>query len=388
MTQPTLPVAAGAGINHLSIDDESLEIIRTVWNRCLPEALDAAQPPAVVVLADYWKDSGEMPSGRSDAVVGDVTATAIDAGIGHRVMFHAAGLSDPESRRTIALVAPSGTGKTTAVAALGSQFGYVTDETVIIDPDSLAITPFPKPLSILGPSGQRPKTLFSPDELGLMATPQNPTLGAVVVLARDPDHDDAPHLERLTLADALGHLVPQTSSLAALDRGLATLAGVVDRVGGCHLLRYREIHTVGPLLEKLLAAEPVQESPAWSAVELPVEGRVDEPANTSTVPDGWVQRATAQDVLALPDVCLAVLVDSNFMVLQGLGPVIWESLDQPTPLDTLVDQLASHPEAPEEAEQMVRDAVAQLAERGVLLLDPANAQGQAKVLGQANEIKS
>nr|WP_245195022.1 PqqD family protein [Kocuria subflava] len=61
------------------------------------------------------------------------------------------------------------------------------------------------------------------------------------------------------------------------------------------------------------------------------------------------------------------------MVLQGLGPVIWESLDQPTPLDTLVDQLASHPEAPEEAEQMVRDAVAQLAERGVLLLDPANA---------------
>lgn len=349
-----------------------METVRTVWNRCLLDPSDAAQPPAVVVLADYWKDSGEIPPGRSDAVVGDVTATAIDAGIGHRVMFHAAGLSDPETGRTVALVAPSGTGKTTGVAALGSQFGYVTDETVIIDPDSLAITPFPKPLSILGPSGQRPKTLFSPDELGLTATPQNPSLGAVVVLARDPDHDDAPHLQRLTLADALGHLVPQTSSLAALDRGLATLARVMDRVGGCNLLRYREINTVGPLLEELLAAEPVQESPTWTAVDLPVGGHVEEITNTPTAPAGYVQRAPADDLLALPNDCLAVLVDSNFMVLQGLGPVIRGSLDQPIPLDTLVDQLASHPEAPEGAERMVRDAVAQLAERGVLLLDQAS----------------
>lgn len=378
MTHPRLPVAAGAGVHQLSIDDESADTARTVWNRCLPDGACAAQPPVVVVLDDYWTASGEIPPGRSDAVVGDVTATAIDAGIGHRVMFHAAGLSDSETGRTVALVAPSGTGKTTAVAALGRQFGYVTDETVIIDPTSLAISPFPKPLSILGPSGQRPKTLFSPDELGLLATPPHPRLGAVVVLARDPEHDDAPRLEPLSLADALPHLVPQTSSLAALDRGLVALAGVLDRVGGCHVLRYREIHTVGPLLEELLAAPAQPQEPEWRAVDLTGPDTIPkhQSEDTEVASRELVRRAPAHDVLALPGECLAVLADTTFVVLQGLGPVIWDALEQSRLLESLVAHLVTLPDAPPGAEQTIRDAVDQLVGRGVLLR------------GQASEIKS
>lgn len=283
-------------------------------------------------------------------------------------MFHAAGLSDPVTHRTVALVAPSGTGKTTAVATLGQQFGYVTDETVIIDPQTLAITPFPKPLSVLGPSGQRPKALFSPDELGLLSTPMQPYLGAVVILARDPDHHDHPHLERLPLADALGHLLPQSSSLAALDRGLLDLARVLDQVGGCHILRYREIETVGPLLKNLLAAPPQAHTPNWAAVNLPTSDEsAQQPADSADLAQSVIRRAPADDALLLPNHCLAVLSGTSFMLLQGLGPVIWETLVVPMPLDALVAQMVQQPHAPEDAEQVVRTAVDHLVERGVLI---------------------
>ena len=52
---------------------------------------------------------------------------------GERINLHAGGVAD-ERRRVLALVGPSGTGKTTATLALARRLGYVSDETVSIDP--------------------------------------------------------------------------------------------------------------------------------------------------------------------------------------------------------------------------------------------------------------
>lgn len=283
-------------------------------------------------------------------------------------MFHAAGLSDPVTGATVALVAPSGTGKTTAVAALATRLGYVTDETVIIDPQTLEITPFPKPLSLLGPDGQRPKTLVSPDELGLLPTPANPYLAGVVVLDRDPAHDADPVLQPLSLTEALEQLVPQTSSLAALDRGLVQLAAVLDRVGGSHVLRYREVAQTAALVEQLAKrVPPAGQRPRWEAVELP-EGR-DQGGSDSpeaAVHDGWIARARIDDALIPESGTLAILHRTEFTVLQGIGPMLWEALPQARPVGEVVAELATSPGAPSNAAQVVQSALRDLLQRGLL----------------------
>ena len=62
-------------------------------------------------------------------------------------MLHACGVADPEGA-VIALVAKSGTGKTTASSQLARTFGYITDETVAIRADgTLCRIPSPCQLS-------------------------------------------------------------------------------------------------------------------------------------------------------------------------------------------------------------------------------------------------
>lgn len=377
MTQSTLPVRAGTDVHDLEIDAASLQATRIVWNRCLgPEDVPDEFRITPVQLRHHWKQSAHIEPGRSDALVQDVTATAIRSGIGRRIMFHAAGLSDPSTGRTVALAAPSGTGKTTAVAALGQVFGYVTDETVIIDPATLAITPFPKPLSVLGPSGQRPKTLFSPDELGLLATPEHPYLGAVVVLERDPHHTGTPQLQPLPLIEALGKLVPQTSSLSALDRGLVRLAQTLDQTGGCHLLRYREIADAFEVLRQLLQSAPEPAANQWDPVDLPMDpaqvpslGGSGSPAPPASP---MVRRAAVDDAITVGPDSMAVLVDDAFTVLRGLGPILWEALAEPQPLETLISDFCAAPDAPHDADQHVHKAVRELVARGVLESDQAS----------------
>ena len=77
---------------------------------------------------------------------------ALKATAGRRINLHAGGVAD-ESRRVLAVVGPSGTGKTTATLALARRLGYVSDETVSIDPDG-TVAPHPKPLSVV-PDPQR-----------------------------------------------------------------------------------------------------------------------------------------------------------------------------------------------------------------------------------------
>ena len=64
---------------------------------------------------------------------------------GRWLLFHAAAATF--GRRAVVLPAPSGAGKSTLVDHLvGEGFGYLADEIVAVDPATLSIVPYPKPM--------------------------------------------------------------------------------------------------------------------------------------------------------------------------------------------------------------------------------------------------
>ena len=103
--------------------------------------------------------------GLAEAVTSEVTVAAILERAGELTMLHACGVAD-QNGAVIALVAKSGTGKTTASSQLARTFGYITDETVAIRPDG-TVVPYPKPLSVKQATPGAAKLQVGPDELGL-----------------------------------------------------------------------------------------------------------------------------------------------------------------------------------------------------------------------------
>ena len=93
--------------------------------------LDLAQP----LMGPYAKvgtlrvDSVEQ--GLQD-LTSRITLAMIEQLVGSGVMLHSAVIGDPQSKRALALVGVSGSGKTTASRFLGSKLAYLTDETAII----------------------------------------------------------------------------------------------------------------------------------------------------------------------------------------------------------------------------------------------------------------
>ena len=141
----------------------------------------------------------DTEASRDYGLTTQVTMAALKATAGLRINLHAGGVAD-ERHRVLAVVAPSGTGKTTATLALAKRLGYVSDETVSIDPDG-TVAPHPKPLSVvLDPQRLRDKQQLSPDDLGLMPTPDEGRLARLVVLqrgaARGEGSDQARHRAR------------------------------------------------------------------------------------------------------------------------------------------------------------------------------------------------
>lgn len=372
MSTIPLEIFAGAGrATLIATDERSAGITSLVWNRCLTPSCLAYHhvKNAIEPLDDQqiWESDDAFRQGRSDIEVQKVTKAAITAGIGHRVMFHAAGLADKSTQRTLALVAPSGTGKTTAVHKLGRYYGYVTDETVIINPRTLAITPYPKPLSLLGPEKRYPKTLVSPDELGMGATPQQPQLHRVVVLLRDEHIAIEPHVKQLSLVEALQHVVPQTSSLSALERGLEHVASLFLRTGGCLAVRYHEAEDLKPIFDSLLSEDlPPHPAASWQKMPIVFSQATSSGAIASQSEGSMVARAVYDDALLIDGEKLAILHGEEFTVLHGLGTVIWQCLTKPYSRAELVRELSNAQGAPPNARQQVNSALKNLYDRGLI----------------------
>lgn len=258
----------GAGLDAVTVSGltgaERDELLRS-WARCGVESVElegGADARRETEAARSWLQWHED-------LVFLATSRAIGAGRGTHLMFHAACLAAPDTGAAIALAAASGTGKTTATRRLGPHYAYLTDETAIVDPADRSVTPYPKPLSVLEPGGSRPKTQRGPDELGLGPTRADAVLARIAVLdrVREAAAPVPARAEPMDVVTALQHLVPQTSSLSLLPRGLVALCSLLDALGGAQRLVYAEADDLRPVIDGLLAAAPQPVDPAWEPLD-------------------------------------------------------------------------------------------------------------------------
>lgn len=293
-----------------------------------------------------------------------VTRAAIEARRGQLWMLHAAGISDADGR-VIALIGPSGQGKTTAARVLSTHYGYVSDETVGIGEDG-CVLPYRKPLSVIEGS-VHVKVQRSPEELGLLPLPPVPLrLAALVLLDRRPDGPAEPALERCDLGEVLLELVAQTSHIGELPAPLRTIAAHASSVGGILRVVYREADTLHAALAPLFR-EPHSTLP-------------DEPAGRARrVPEGpGLYRRTYLDALPLDQAGQMALLQpepdggSILRLVAGIGPALWEAADGSS-LAELVSAAKDAYGAPEgiDVHAAVESAVAELTRQCVLTTEPS-----------------
>jgi len=245
--------ALGASV-HVDLAAEiEVGVFTTAWSRCLQvsQAGDGnpvdADPGGAGGLATIQGD------GSMTQVTQAITRQLIAERRGELLMLHAGAVCHPDTGSSIAYAAPGGTGKTTLTRVLGRRYGYLTDETVGIEPRTWEIKPYPKPLSTRTPEGGYPKSELGPDELGLVRAHPHPRLTTLAILRRTPGRDCA-RISRFDLFDAITALVPETSSLPAMDRPLHLLADLHDELDGVWLLEFGEAEQLTDWIDDQLAA--------------------------------------------------------------------------------------------------------------------------------------
>ncbi|MEO5320424.1 ATP-binding protein [Arthrobacter sp. CC3] len=359
-----------------SVTLEQQQSMRSAWSRC-PGAGAPMIPPlakepteslpysASVSYLSQTYDGGTFPlqaasfAELAENLTSRLTVAAILENAGELMMLHACGVASPETGAVVALVAKSGTGKTTAASLLAKTFGYVTDETVAIGPDGYVV-PYPKPLSVKQGPGT-PKRQAGPDELGLLPAPAKPFIQSIVLLNRvEPDTTEGTHqeptLRKLPLADGLLALIPDSSSQAEIEEPLQSLCRLIDRVGGVWQVTYSEAEdlpaALAPLFRKQRRSKPV-----W-------EARAEEP-ESGPIPDGWIRRVEPKDAVAI-DGDLLVMLEAEIVRLSGIGPAIWEATASAVPLDRLTEQIGEVHGRPEDYRAAVAAAAGQLIAKSVL----------------------
>ncbi len=354
------------------VTGEQRESMRAAWARCisseeplvppLPKEPTGSQPfSASVTYQSLTNDGGAFHlqaasfEELAENLTSRVTIAAILANAGELTMLHACGVADPVTGAVVALVAKSGTGKTTAASALAGAYGYVTDETVAIRPDG-SVVPYPKPLSVKQGTGV-PKRQVGPDERGLQPAPAKLFIQSIVLLDRVEAADPVPPtLNKVPLADALLALIPDSSSQAAIDQPLQSLCRLIDSVGGVRRVTYSEAADLPAALEPLFR-EQRRSEPEWEAP--------DAETGSSPIPDGFIRRAAPKDAVTI-DGDLLVMLESEIVRLSGIGPAIWEATASAVPLDQLADEVGKVHGRPEGYRDAVAAAVGQLIAKSVL----------------------
>lgn len=218
---------------------EVASAVVVAWARCLRDD----DSPGVAVVVELTRDSDRRAV--LERLSPQVTQAVIEARAGQLVMLHAAGLADPRTGATWALVGPSGMGKTTAARFLSGAYSYLTDETVGIRSDG-TIAPYPKPLSVRY-AGEP----FKAQEPAPEAPPFPPGYRLAGLLVLDRDGSETTVVEELSVVRGLAALAPETSFLSRLPRPLHLLAGHIERAGGVRVVRYREAAQVGEAMATL-----------------------------------------------------------------------------------------------------------------------------------------
>lgn len=341
-------------VDGLSTDEA--EILLHTWSRCNARPLAAASPERA--LPTLARNDAVSWTQFHENLVSWITLRAIESGRGDLMMFHAAALSSPDSGAAIVLVAESGTGKTTATRNLAKKFGYITDETAAFDTHRRLLS-YAKPLSLLPASNRRPKTQYSPEELGLEIPSTEPYVAALAVLDRNrTGAKTEPSAEKLPLAEALTLVIPQMSSLAFLQRGLIGLCQHIDALGGVVRLNYSEAADLPDIVDGLLSGSPTPSSGNWRVLPLELLGG-------SLGPTGTYRRTPVNDAIEV-DSDVAILKDEQFFMLSGLGPALWEALSGWKSFDELLEDMAAVHGRPPGAEDYLSCQLVELVGQGII----------------------
>jgi hypothetical protein len=362
-------ISVGSGVDAAAV--ASLE---RAWSRCAPDRAPAEAKPrkaevlglpfaAVITYDNSRGDTGRIElqsptfEGLSESITSELTLAAILEQAGQLTMLHACGVAAPDGA-VIALVAKSGTGKTTAATALGRKFSYVTDETVAIRDDG-TVMPYPKPLSVKQAAGGS-KLQIGPDELGLMGAPEHPRIGAIVLLNRIKSPVQVTSLTPVPLADAILALIPETSSQSMMTDPLQSMCRLIESVGGVWQVTYTEAQDLSDVLAPLVLggrAVSAEGSAQWS-VPRPTDAG-------ESLPDGWLRRASVIDAVEVGEELL-VLLNDQVVRLAGIAPAIWDITAAAVSEGDLVKEIGERHGLPAGYEVALDAAVAELIRRGLL----------------------
>lgn len=204
------------------------------------------------------------PGGSADAralysLSGEITKLVINAHIGQKFLFHAAGAA--LGGAAVGLVAESGTGKSTAVRHLVEHLGcgYLTDETLIVDPDTHRVTPYQKPVSQRAANGEKTDLPIVTEEFHEL-----PTLTRLVLLDRRPEAAGVT-VTALSPGEAMSALVEQSSSIWKVPAPALRLARLVTSIPVERVTYAEAAETAAHLLPIAASAGVPPSGPALSA---------------------------------------------------------------------------------------------------------------------------
>lgn len=364
----------GAGVDYVQ-----RESMLRAWSRCVverPECLAPARqdkpaaPTAALPFTAVITFLSNLPGGGrrqlaalsfeqlAEYLTSELTLAGILERAGELTMLHACGVADVRTGGVIALVAKSGTGKTTAATVLAKSRGYVTDETVAIGPSGEVLA-YPKPLSVKQAAAGAAKIQVGPDELGLAELPPALFIDAIILLdrVRPPRASTAPNLQPVPLADAVLALIPDSSSQASIKEPLQSLCRLIENVGGLWRLEYSEAEDLPGFLEKGLAKLEAERG-SWSVPSAPVEA--------GNIPPGHLRRTDPVDAVLI-DGDLLVLQETEILRLSGIAPTIWSASSRSVTAETLAAEVGLEHGLPDGYKETLDAAVDELVERGILV---------------------
>lgn len=269
------------------------------------------------------------------------------------LLLHAGGVATADGR-TIVVHGASGAGKTTLCAALVAQgLAYLTDETLTLDPQSLRIEPFPKPLTIK-PGSQHVLSALRPapdqidpesgnwqvsaDRVGGPTIPDvhlHPSL--IVFPGFEPDAREVDVAE-VRRARAAFVLAEQSSSLWAIQpRPLAAIERIVSVAPAVQVSYSDAFAAAATIVEKLETLPPLTSG---------VPEVTEQPAAAGSRPANVVGPRWADDVDWLLLDGEAVLFDGvHLHHLDSPGAVVWQKLDGSRSLPELAKVVADQYQA-------------------------------------------